>query len=499
MRLLYIDIDSLRADHLGCYGYPLPTTPNIDELAEECVQFSNVYSSDVPSLPSRTAVSTAMFGIRNGVVSHGGLGAELRPIGHDRGVRSPIADQSFPATLLREGIRTVSISSFPLRYSAPWWNNGFAETVNHMGSPLPERAHDTIPHALDWLGRNGIRDDWMMYICLQDPNRLSDRFSAPNLFKSSELPEWYTEEIRQLHWQLPGPSSAQEVGGFFPDMVHPSHLRTRDSELAPVQIRSMEDAKRVFDNYDMAVRYADDAVGQLINGLQDLGIYEDTAIVLTSGHGQALGELGVYAGHQAADEVTCKVPMLLRWPGVEPSINDGLHYQFDVITTLVDLAGIEIPRHWDGESIRYDLESMADGGRNHLVLSQGAWSCQRSVRWSDLLYIHTFHDGFHWWPDEMLFNVVDDPHEQKDLAPFEPSLIRQGRALLDDWTFFNMDLSLSPIDPMEIVLAEGGPFQGRVNLPSYLKRLKETGRAHWADELAKRHPTELIEREQMAD
>ena len=77
MRLLYLDIDTLRADHLGCAGYHRDTTPNIDALAAEGIRFADVYASDVPCLPSRTALATGTFGIRNGVVNHGG--ARRRP------------------------------------------------------------------------------------------------------------------------------------------------------------------------------------------------------------------------------------------------------------------------------------------------------------------------------------------------------------------------------------------------------------------------------------
>ncbi|MDE0237152.1 MAG: sulfatase-like hydrolase/transferase, partial [bacterium] len=91
MRILYIDIDTLRADHLGCAGYHRNTTPNIDALAAEGVRFSNVYASDVPCLPSRTALITGMFGIRNGVANHGGMAADLRPQGAERSFFSSIA------------------------------------------------------------------------------------------------------------------------------------------------------------------------------------------------------------------------------------------------------------------------------------------------------------------------------------------------------------------------------------------------------------------------
>ena len=69
MRFLYLDIDTLRPDHLGCYGYHRSTSPNIDALAARSAVFENVHASDVPCLPSRTALLTGRFGIHNGVVT----------------------------------------------------------------------------------------------------------------------------------------------------------------------------------------------------------------------------------------------------------------------------------------------------------------------------------------------------------------------------------------------------------------------------------------------
>ena len=76
MRVLYIDIDTLRADHLGCYGYHRDTSPNIDKLAEEGVRFTNCYVSDAPCLPSRTALWSGRCGFHTGVVNHGGTAAD---------------------------------------------------------------------------------------------------------------------------------------------------------------------------------------------------------------------------------------------------------------------------------------------------------------------------------------------------------------------------------------------------------------------------------------
>ena len=77
MRILYIDIDTLRPDHLSCYGYLRKTSPNIDLIAAEGMRFNNYYVPDAPCLPSRTAMFTGRFGFCTGVVNHGGRFADM--------------------------------------------------------------------------------------------------------------------------------------------------------------------------------------------------------------------------------------------------------------------------------------------------------------------------------------------------------------------------------------------------------------------------------------
>ena len=81
MRILYIDIDSQRPDHLGCYGYHRDTSPNIDRIAREGVRYDNYYVSDAPCLPSRTALWSGRHGIHTGVINHGGVASEIKLMG----------------------------------------------------------------------------------------------------------------------------------------------------------------------------------------------------------------------------------------------------------------------------------------------------------------------------------------------------------------------------------------------------------------------------------
>ena len=84
MRILFVDIDTLRPDHMGCNGYSRNTTPNFDQVAREGIRFEEYYCSDAPCLPSRAALISGMFGIHNGAVGHGGTAGDKRYMGEPR-------------------------------------------------------------------------------------------------------------------------------------------------------------------------------------------------------------------------------------------------------------------------------------------------------------------------------------------------------------------------------------------------------------------------------
>ena len=510
MRVLYIDIDTLRPDHLGCYGYHRNTSPNIDALAAQGMRFDNVYASDVPCLPSRTALITGRFGIQTGVVNHGGRGAtlDLAPEGRARELVSNLAMNSWAARFLLSGFRTASFSSFPMRHSATWWTMGFQEMVDASLGMGTETADKVLPEALGWLDRHGREEKWFCHVHLWDPHtpyNTPDDYGNP--FASDPIPDWYTEEIRAAHWERPGPHSAQEPWGFKPDEWGTPPSRH------PWNLSDMDAVKATFDGYDTGVRYADDHVGLLCDKLAALNVLDDALILVGADHGEAFGELGVYADHMAADEATAHIPTILRGPGVPVGEDAGLHYHLDVAETLVDLAGAKglrvkrgpLVRQHDGESFADHLAAVNAGagdpdadatkasssGRDFLITSQGAWTCQRGVRFGDHLYLKTLHDGYHAWPDRMLFDIANDPHEQHDLVDNEPLLAAQAAALLDDWIDDQLARSVTPVDPLLLVLEEGGPYHCRRHLAEYLERLRETGREAWADQIATRHASDL--------
>lgn len=484
MRVIWFDLDSLRPDHLGCYGYHRNTSPAIDRVAAQGVRFEACHVSDAPCLPSRSALITGRFGIHNGVVNHGGVASEPFNEGMNRPFGSRLGATSFPRALKGAGLKPVTISSFAERHSAWWWYANWTETYN-CGKGGMETADEVEAMALDWLARQGARDGWFLHVNLWDPHtpyRTPESFGNP--FAGDPCPTWYTEDLRRAHWEGCGPHSAQEVRGYGP--WPPDDKWPRQ----PQEMSDMTQARGLFDGYDAGVRYADQTVGRLLDALAGLRVLDETVIVISADHGENLGELNIYGDHQTADLITTRVPLILRWPGGAPRVDQGLHYQQDFAATLVELLGGKVPGNWDGRTFAEAYRAGKDGGRNHLVVSQGAWSCQRSVRWKDRFLIRSYHDGYHAFPDLMLFDPARDPHEQRDLAAAEPEAVREGAALLEAWHAEMMRTATHPVDPMWTVLREGGPYHCRGELQKYLVRLRATGRATWADRLAGAHPGE---------
>jgi arylsulfatase A-like enzyme len=483
MRILYLDLDTLRPDHLGCYGYHRRTSPNLDWIASQGVRFKNCYASDVPCLPSRSALYSGRLGIHNGAVNHGGVAADLRHEGRDRGFRNSPNRLPWMGCLNREGIYPVSISSFAERHSAWHFCAGFREQYNPGKGGL-DTADDVTPLALDWIARNAQRDNWFLQVNYWDPHtpyRVPVDYGNP--FADDPPPSWPDQAAIDRHYAGYGPHSAREPWGYGGDNVS-AYPRM------PEEIRTHADFVRWIDGYDVGIRYMDDHIGRLLQALEAQGVLDDLVIFVSSDHGENQGELNVYGDHQTADHITCRVPLIVRWPGIaEPRVDRALHYAVDWAATTVELVGGQVPGRWDGRSFAEAFRANQEAGRDSLVVSQCAWSCQRAARWDDYLLIRTYHDGLKDLPETMLFDVANDPHETRDLVAERPDLVARGLSVLENWQDEMMRTADDNIDPLWTVMREGGPLHTRGHLASYCERLRQTGRAHHADALEARHRT----------
>jgi len=486
MRVLFLDLDTLRPDHLGCYGYARQTSPNIDAIARDGVRFENYHCSDAPCLPSRAALMSGRFGIHTGVVGHGGTGADMRLTGPSRWFRDTMASDALPNIFRRNGMRTVSISPFAERHSAWWFNAGFTEMYN-TGMGGMESAEHVTPTALEWIDRHAREEDWFLHINYWDPHtpyRAPAEFGNP--FADDPPPAWITEEMLDRHRQMVGPHGARELS-MYSNHTDPNYPR------ALGELRDLADVKQFVDGYDCGIRYLDDHLGRLFQSLSEQGVMDDLLIIISSDHGENLGELGIYAEHGTADAITTRVPLIIRWPDSRAGhVDTGLHYNLDLPPTLAELLQQEPATNWDGQSFAPALQGAACG-RDSLVVSQCAHVCQRGVRFGPWMYMRTYHDGYHLFPEEMLFNVVDDPHETCDVAGAHPAVCREAAARLLNWQDAMMATMPAGYhdDPLWTVMAEGGPMHAHGELHHYCTYLEQTDRAWAIPELRRRHPEEF--------
>lgn len=484
MRVIFFDLDTLRPDHLGCYGYHRNTSPNIDKIANKGVSFEEYHCSDAPCLPSRAALMSGKFGIHNGAVGHGGTTGDMDKQGSERGFKSTIGTDALPYIFRDAGYKTASISPFGERHSSFWFYSGFNEIFN-TGKGGTESAEDITPTVLNWLDNNNEKEDWFLHINYWDAHtcyRAPKEFGNP--FEKEPIPSWITKEHIKEGEKAVGGHSPWEIS-MYDDKVY--------TERQPGTVLTMDDAKKMIDGYDCGIAYMDSHIGMILDYLEEKNMLEDTAIIVSADHGENMGELQIWGEHATADYVTTRIPFIIKWPNSKKGIlKKGKHYNLDLAPTLAELMNINAKPSWDGKSYAKELfsEDLIDD-REELIVSQCAHVCQRSVLFNDYIYIRTYHDGFRLYPQEMLFNIKIDPHEQNDIAKQNPILCREGAWRLLTWHDEMMSTKGNAIDPLWTTIREGGPFHANGQLKEYTKRLKETGRGDSIKELIKRHPGEF--------
>lgn len=506
--ILYIDIDTMSPRHMSCYGYNRPTTPNIDKLVQEasCARFDNFYTSDAPCLPSRTSLVTGQFGIRHGVTDHGGKYSDLRSELNGRNFMRNLEYDGLFSLMKRAGMKTVSISSFSSRHSAWHFNCGFNE-VYCYGDSATQQAPEIHQIASDWLSANKEQSGWCLHYHLWDPHtpyRVPDSYQPE--FINEPFEYWVDEELLTDHRAIIGPHTASSLNMY-------ESVSSGKFKRALGQIKNSEDLKTVIDGYDLGIHYADYHIGLLIDQLKAQGQYEQTIIVITADHGENMGELGLYSEHGTADIATCHIPFIVNVPGKDyrGRVFDKFHYNLDIVPTVaqflnlkpivehlragddvsqeLELELIDAPKCdvWDGNSMFDIFETGVDSGHDYLVLSQMSHGLQRGVVFDQFLYIQTYHSGYRTnFEPEMLFNISNDPYEQKNIAADNPEIVLKAKAYLFDW--YNQQMAKLEFghceDPLWYIYHHQGPCHAKDNLKAkFIDNLEQAGRVSDAQKL----------------
>lgn len=350
--VILISVDTLRPDHLGCYGYERDTSPNINRLAREGVLFENVISTTSWTLPAHMALFTSLYDTVHQVT------------------RDWLKLDDFRITLAEKlkgsGLVTAGFYTCPYLHSVYGFNQGFDTyegcmeydaLVDKLKNPaqrlgksksiqlafeIETRSHREQTslllreRALQWLEKNRNKD-FFLFLHFFDthydflpPKPFCDRFKDPR-YKGNLNPRNF----------------------FFNTDIHPNMPE--------------EDLKFLISQYDGEIGWVDFNIGLILERLREYQIYEKTCIVFTSDHGEEFFE-HMDKGHRKTlyDEVL-KIPLIFSFPGKIPTgkrVSSQVRI-IDIFPTIMDLLDLETPRECLGKS----LVPLMDGSLHELDLT----------------------------------------------------------------------------------------------------------------------------------
>ncbi len=372
-------------------------------------------------MPSRAATISGMLGIKNGVVTHGDRAQTLR------GQRATL-----PQVLREYKIPAIAVSSFG-RHPAPWFYVGWNEYFDPIDRPelsFQQIAGEVVVNrAIQWLKENREKKDFYLYVQLWDPH---SAYEAPRSFVDAARNEFYPEY-----------PTAAEIS---------SHQDDQYWRSAPgMGIETHDDWKRMIDEYDGEIRYADHQVGRLLDVLQEVVPDDELLVILSADHGEEHGEHRLYMEHWGVHNGTQRIPLVIHdfRRKEEGRIHAGFVYQLDISATILEAFGIPIPPDWDSLSLLKQASTEVPE-RSYLVCGHGLYTAQRAVITRDWKLIRTYHPGLWEIPRIQLFRM-DDVWERNDVAATHPEEVNRLDELLRTWE----EEHRVGYDPMMVNAVEG--------------------------------------------
>ena len=321
--VVLISIDSLRADHLGIYGYEAPTSPFLDHLGRTGLVFERAYSTTSWTLPSHTAMLTGLDDLTHGVTDH------------TRRVPSQLT--TLPERLSASGIETVGFFSGPYLHPSFGIAQGFDRYVN-CSSSLP-RDRDGVSVKQHFESMRDVTNP----IVLESVAAWLREPRAQRTFLFIHL--W------DVHYDYIPPDATLELfDADYTGSISAEKFESNDAIHAGMDARDLE---HIIARYDAEIRATDDTIRQLMAALEDAGLLQNAAILVVSDHGEEFFEHGGKGHHTTLYEEVLHVPLILNVPGRRPV--EGRVGQVvslvDLYPTVCALFGIPCPGEGPGESL----------------------------------------------------------------------------------------------------------------------------------------------------
>ena len=390
-------LDTLRADRLSSYGHRLPTSPRMDAwAASSAVRFASVVAPAPWTLPAHASMFTGLDAVRHGFNYWG---------------TAPPALETTAEILRRHGYTTAAVTGGGLLHPGFGLAQGF-DRFDYWSDPDTDREVGWVfGRARSWL-RGHRERPFFLFVH-------SYEMHAPHRRRQPHF-----DELARAAGVVPPPFELDLVSRPWQGLVAQGDrvVVRRPGDDGWSDDLGGDELETVGLMYDSALALVDSEVGRLLDHLGALGLRERTLVVVTSDHGEALGEDG-RAGHIYLDDYNLMVPLILELPGAPhgAGVVERQVRLVDLAPTILDVLGLPTPPNLDGRSL---LPLVDDP---EAPFPERAWAYAASSNHGLAL---RRDDGLKYlFPDpawaevegrEALYDLAADPDEERNLAPADP-------------------------------------------------------------------------------
>jgi len=309
--IVMFDLDTLRADHLGAYGYPKPTSPRLDALADRGILMRHNYAQAGWTPPSQTSLMTSLYPTVHKVRSQGQMLDPSIPM------LAEILQQNGYATAGRSQLMG---NSFARGFDEYAWRKG-----EWMDGPIDPDMPGAMQSMRDWVTEQ-TKPFFLFFHSFQ--------VHVPY----APLPE-YAERF---------------IDGYDGPLLDRILNRDLLAEINSGQLEvTPEDVAYIIAMCNAELAYVDEQIGQFLDWLDDNGLADNTIVVLVSDHGDEFGEHGALGRHGTLYNEVIRTPVIMAGPGIpEDRVFEQMSRNIDVAPTLLSLAGVPIPESWQGSSLQ---------------------------------------------------------------------------------------------------------------------------------------------------
>jgi len=400
--LLLIGIDSLRRDHMSLYGYPRLTTPHIARFAEGGTVFENCFSPHVPTTSGYGGMLTGRdcFGTNTVALRHRGPMAKDAP--------------TLAELLKRAGYNTTCVG-----FGGNPAGRGFRKYIGFDGWSIgpdgrAHKAENLNTAALPELRRLARRrKPFFLFVRHMDPH-------------SPYLPPAPFERMFYAGNECdPKNKSLEPVFAFKPFCDY----------FASWMPPGVTDKDYVIAQYDGEVAYMDACIANIFAEVTALGLDEDTLVVITSDHGETLYDHECWFDHHGIYDPTLVVPLVFRLPRkVPPGLRLGGHCLLqDVTPTILGILGVKTGARFDGQSLFPEMKGRRRRPSTEFYLTECTWMRKHGWRTPEWKLIRALEPDFHFKPEVELYNLIEDPEENKNLAKKEPGVVALLEGRMQAW------------------------------------------------------------------